>query len=117
MKGDIVSRVVEYISKEIVENAEEVEVTVVEEGPDEVTVEWGIEEHFSALAITDNRGLLTPDNVWNSLFRQTSLEGLLDTSGRGIYLMYLHSHELLLTVAPGRRTPVVVLFGSSENLE
>jgi uncharacterized protein len=39
VKGDIVSRVVEYISKEIVENAEEVEVTVVEEGPDEVTVE------------------------------------------------------------------------------
>jgi len=37
VKGEIVSRVVEYISKEIVENADEVEVTIVEEGPDEVT--------------------------------------------------------------------------------
>lgn len=39
MKGEIVAKVVEYISKEIVENADEVEVTIVEEGPDEVTAE------------------------------------------------------------------------------
>ena len=39
MKGEIVERVVEYIAKEIVENPEEVEVTIVEEGPDEVTAE------------------------------------------------------------------------------
>lgn len=39
MKGEIVSRVVEYISKEIVENADEVEVTIVEDGPDEVVAE------------------------------------------------------------------------------
>ena len=39
MKGDIVSRVVEYISTEIVANADEVEVTIVEEGPDQVVAE------------------------------------------------------------------------------
>ncbi|MEE8497955.1 MAG: KH domain-containing protein [Acidimicrobiia bacterium] len=39
MKGEIVNRVVEYISKEIVENADEVKVTIVEEGPDEVVAE------------------------------------------------------------------------------
>ena len=39
MKGEIVERVVEYISKEIVENPEQVEVTIVEEGPDEVIAE------------------------------------------------------------------------------
>ena len=39
MKGEIVERVVEYIAKEIVENADEVEVTIVEEGPDEVIAE------------------------------------------------------------------------------
>ena len=37
--GDIVHRVVEYIAKEIVEDAEAVTVTIVEEGPDEVTAE------------------------------------------------------------------------------
>lgn len=39
MKGDIVSNVVEYLAKEIVEDAESVEVTIVEEGPDEVLAE------------------------------------------------------------------------------
>jgi predicted RNA-binding protein YlqC (UPF0109 family) len=39
MTGEIVQRVVEYISKEIVENPEAVTVTIVEEGPDEVIAE------------------------------------------------------------------------------
>jgi predicted RNA-binding protein YlqC (UPF0109 family) len=39
MKGEIVERVVEYIAKEIVEDAEAVSVTIVEEGPDEVVAE------------------------------------------------------------------------------
>jgi predicted RNA-binding protein YlqC (UPF0109 family) len=39
MTGEIVERVVEYIAKEIVEDAEAVTVTIVEEGPDEVTAE------------------------------------------------------------------------------
>jgi len=39
VKGDIVSNVVEYLAKEIVEDAESVEVTIVEEGPDEVLAE------------------------------------------------------------------------------
>jgi uncharacterized protein len=37
--GEIVKRVVEYVSKEIVENPDEVSVTIVEEGPDEVIAE------------------------------------------------------------------------------
>ncbi|HLE39670.1 MAG TPA: KH domain-containing protein [Acidimicrobiia bacterium] len=39
MRGEIVQRVVEYISKEIVENPDDVTVTIVEEGPDEVIAE------------------------------------------------------------------------------
>lgn len=39
MKGEIVQRVVEYISKEIVEHPDSVTVTIVEEGPDEVIAE------------------------------------------------------------------------------
>lgn len=39
MKGEIVERVVEYIAKEIVEKSDEVDVTIVEEGPDEVVAE------------------------------------------------------------------------------
>lgn len=39
MRGEIVQRVVEFISKEIVENPDDVTVTIVEEGPDEVIAE------------------------------------------------------------------------------
>lgn len=39
MTGEIVQRVVEYISKEIVDNPADVTVTIVAEGPDEVIAE------------------------------------------------------------------------------
>jgi predicted RNA-binding protein YlqC (UPF0109 family) len=39
MRGEIVQRVVEYVSKEIVEHPDAVSVTIVEEGPDEVIAE------------------------------------------------------------------------------
>lgn len=39
MKGEIVQRVVDYVSREIVEDPEAVSVTIVEEGPEEVTAE------------------------------------------------------------------------------
>ena len=38
-KGEIVERVVEYIVKSIVEEPDEVSVTVVEQGPDDVVAE------------------------------------------------------------------------------
>lgn len=38
-KGDIVSSVVGYVVREIVENPDQVEVTMVEMGPDEVVAE------------------------------------------------------------------------------
>lgn len=39
MKGEIVQRVVDYVAREIVEEPESVSVTIVEDGPDEVTAE------------------------------------------------------------------------------
>lgn len=39
MRGEIVQRVVEFISKEIVENPDDVSVTIVEDGPDDVIAE------------------------------------------------------------------------------
>jgi predicted RNA-binding protein YlqC (UPF0109 family) len=39
VKGEIVERVVEYLASEIAEDGDAVSVTIVEEGPDEVTAE------------------------------------------------------------------------------
>jgi len=38
-KGEIVERVVEYVVREIVDNPDDVEVTIIEQGPDEVLAE------------------------------------------------------------------------------
>lgn len=38
-KGDIVERVVTYVVKEIVDNPDDVSVTIIEQGPDEVLAE------------------------------------------------------------------------------
>lgn len=38
-RGDIVERVVTYVVKEIVDNPDEVDVTIVEQGPEEVLAE------------------------------------------------------------------------------
>ncbi len=38
-KGEIVERVVRYVVSEIVDDADQVEVTIIEEGPEEVTAE------------------------------------------------------------------------------
>ncbi len=38
-KGEIVERVVSYVVKEIVDNPDQVNVTIVEQGPDEVLAE------------------------------------------------------------------------------
>ena len=39
MKGEIVEKVVQYLASEIAEDGEAVEVTIVEEGPEEVLAE------------------------------------------------------------------------------
>jgi len=39
VRGEIVERVVDYLAREIAEDSEAVQVTVVEEGPEEVLVE------------------------------------------------------------------------------
>jgi predicted RNA-binding protein YlqC (UPF0109 family) len=38
-KGEIVERVVKYVVREIVDNPDSVEVTIIEQGPDEVLAE------------------------------------------------------------------------------
>ncbi|HUT25785.1 MAG TPA: hypothetical protein VM492_15720, partial [Sumerlaeia bacterium] len=77
---------------------------------DMIEVAWAGDDEMSVLAISDNRGFLTPSVVWDRLFRQTSLTGLLDTSGRGLYLVHLLSHMLLVTIRPGQRTEVSAFF-------
>jgi hypothetical protein len=84
---------------------------------DVIEVTWAGDNEMSVLAISDNRGFLAPSIVWDRLFRQTSLTGLLDTSGRGLYLVHLLSRMLLVTIRPGQRTEVSAFFGAGSERE
>jgi hypothetical protein len=84
---------------------------------DTVTLEWAVwtdpltgRPGYGALGMTDNQGLLAPARIWDRFYRQTSLRGILDTNGRGLYLVHLLARLLLVTVWPGQRTQVVALF-------
>ncbi len=84
---------------------------------DEVCVEWTTfrpasaeENGCGALAVADNQGLLAPQVAWERFFRQTSLKGLLDTNGRGLYLVHLLSSLMLINIWPGKRTEVLAFF-------
>lgn len=80
------------------------------EEDERLEVAWGLDDEQAALSVSDNRGLLSPAVVWDRFFRQTSLRGLLDTNGRGLYLAHLLSRLLLVSVAPGRSTQVTTVF-------
>ena len=84
---------------------------------DEITVEWAVHRNprgkkadYGALSIGDNQGLLAPHMVWERFFRHTSLKGLLDTNGRGLYLVHLLSCCLAITIWPGIRTETTAFF-------
>ena len=77
---------------------------------DKISLAWAASEQFSVFSITDNQGLLERATVWDRFIRQTSLSGLLDTSGRGVYLTHLLSNLMLASVQPGKRTRIAVFF-------
>lgn len=84
---------------------------------DEVCIEWttcpnpqDATQTCGALAISDNQGLLAPQVAWERFFRQTSLKGLLDTNGRGLYLVHLLSSLMLINIWPGKRTEILAFF-------
>lgn len=87
---------------------------------DTVSLEWAVWQDpatgrpgYGALGMIDNQGLLAPARIWDRFFRQTSLRGILDTNGRGLYLVHLLARLLLVTVWPGQRTQVVAVFDSA----
>jgi anti-sigma regulatory factor (Ser/Thr protein kinase) len=52
------------------------------------------------------------------LDRNISGAGLMDTHGRGVYLMHRLVDRVLINIAPGQRTEIIILdyFNSTPNL-
>jgi anti-sigma regulatory factor (Ser/Thr protein kinase) len=65
-------------------------------------------EGLYVLSITDYGGRLTPQRVTYCLERNISGEGLLDTSGRGLFLMYSLMDALMISIKPNTFTHMVL---------
>jgi anti-sigma regulatory factor (Ser/Thr protein kinase) len=80
-------------------------------GPGEtITMEYGRNNLYVGCAVRDNQGSLRVDRLMTKLERQISLEGLLDESGRGMFLVRTVCDQMIVNVDPGIATEVVLLF-------
>lgn len=80
-----------------------------------ISVELGLDSKTIAVAVSDNQGTLSRDTVLSKIERQLSIKGLLDQSGRGLYLTYSLSGRLIFNLKPARGTELVALFPLSES--
>jgi DNA-binding NarL/FixJ family response regulator len=61
------------------------------------------------IAIVDQGGRITADEILYWLERNISGTGLMDTHGRGVYLIHRLVDRVLINIAPGRRTEILML--------
>lgn len=79
-----------------------------------VTITYGVDSEKLGVSIMDQGGRITADEILYWLERNISGSGLLDTHGRGVYLIHTLVDRLIINIAPGRKTEIIVLdyFGS-----
>lgn len=65
------------------------------------------------IRVSDNSGALPPLKVANSLDRQTTERGLMDSRGRGFYLMRQMTDRLVVIVTRGRSTACELYFSKT----
>jgi DNA-binding NarL/FixJ family response regulator/anti-sigma regulatory factor (Ser/Thr protein kinase) len=74
-----------------------------------VSVFFGKDSDKLGVAIRDQGGRITADEVMYWLDRNISGSGLLDTHGRGVFLIHTLVDRLVINIAPGKRTEILVL--------
>ena len=89
-----------YTKGQVIEQLEENE---------QVAILYGRDSNCIGLSITDQGGRMTADEVLYWMERNISGSGLLDTHGRGMYLMHQLTDRLLINIAPGERTEIILL--------
>ncbi|MFH0792627.1 MAG: hypothetical protein V2A74_01200, partial [bacterium] len=81
---------------------------------EEILVEWGMGKRRLGFSVTDNSGLLAPETVLDKLYRQITREGVLDVTGRGIYLTCRLSSSMIVNIEKKKRTQFVLLFDEDD---
>lgn len=78
--------------------------------PDEyVTVSWGVDGEKLGVAIRDQKGTVTADEVMYWIDRNVAGESLMDTHGRGMYLIYRLMDRVILNLYRGHATELILL--------
>jgi YesN/AraC family two-component response regulator len=79
------------------------------ESHEQVTIRYAQDKELIGIAISDQGGRMTADEVLYWLERNISGAGVMDTHGRGVYLMHRLADRLLINIAPGIRTEIILL--------
>lgn len=74
-----------------------------------VYVYYGQDLERIGIAIVDQGGRITADEILYWLERNISGSGLMDTHGRGVYLIHRLVDRVLINIAPGERTEIIIL--------
>jgi DNA-binding NarL/FixJ family response regulator len=74
-----------------------------------VYIYYGQDLERIGIAIVDQGGRITADEVLYWLDRNISGTGLMDTHGRGVYLIHRLVDRVLINIAPGQRTEIIIL--------
>lgn len=74
-----------------------------------VQVHYGRDSERVGVSIVDQGGRITAEDILYWLERNISGAGLLDTHGRGVYLMHTLVDRLIFNLYPGHRTEIIVI--------
>lgn len=74
-----------------------------------VYIYFGQDLERIGIAIVDQGGRITADEVLYWLDRNISGTGLMDSHGRGVYLIHRLVDRVLINIAPGQRTEIIIL--------
>jgi anti-sigma regulatory factor (Ser/Thr protein kinase) len=74
-----------------------------------VTVQMGADSQKVGFSVQDQFGALLPKTLLYWLHRHQTGNGLLDTHGRGLYLMHSLADRLVVSLSPGKKTDFTLL--------
>jgi len=77
---------------------------------EEVRIEFGSNKRVAGFTVTDFAGSLPVKTLLGKLERQLNQDGLLDTSGRGLYLSRMLTTTFVINIEAGKRTQFIALF-------
>jgi DNA-binding NarL/FixJ family response regulator len=74
-----------------------------------VTLECVIDDEKYGVGIIDHQGSLSKETVLYKIDRHIKGEGILDDSGRGLFMSRIFADRLIVNIDPGKKTEIIVL--------